>query len=111
VRDSLARLRGASDVEREAAAQVATAARAQPMLRRATAANAVAHGRREAAIVMRLEDQTVVECVSDLAFKDSEECAMVDFKTEGELCAHEQRYRRQVGLFVQGVAEATSRKT
>jgi hypothetical protein len=52
----LARLLRAPDAEREAAVEVATSALAQPMLHRATAANAVGLYGREAAIVIRLED-------------------------------------------------------
>ena len=45
--------------------------------------------------------------IADLAFREAEEWLVVDFKTDGELGAHEQRYRRQVALCVRGISEAT----
>jgi len=104
------RLLGASDEELDAAIEVVISALAQPLLRRAAAALARGQCRREAAIVTRLEDQTLVECVADLAFHEANEWTIVDFKTDGELGAHEQRYRRQVALYVRGIAEATYAK-
>jgi ATP-dependent exoDNAse (exonuclease V) beta subunit len=81
-----------------------------PLLRRAAAANAHGLCRREAAIVALLEDETLVEGVTDLAFCEADEWIVVDFKTDGELGPHEQRYRRQVALYARGIAEATSAK-
>jgi ATP-dependent exoDNAse (exonuclease V) beta subunit len=106
-----ARLLGASDAERDAAVEVTTSALAQPLLRRAALANAHGQCRREAAIVVRLEDETLVECIADLAFCEADEWVVIDFKTDGDLGAHEQRYRRQVALYVRGIGEATSAKT
>jgi ATP-dependent helicase/nuclease subunit A len=103
-----ARLLGAVDAERDAAVDVVTAALMQPLLRRAAAANAQRKCRRETAIVTRLEDGTLIESVADLAFSEADEWIVVDFKTDGELGAHEPRYRRQVALYVRGVSEATS---
>jgi len=102
------RLLGASEDERDAAVEVATSALAHPLLRRAAAASMGGLCRRETAIVTRLEDDTLIECVADLAFNDADEWIVVDFKTDGELGAHEPRYRRQVALYVRGIAEATS---
>lgn len=106
--DIHARLLGASDEEREAAIDVVTGALLHPLLRRAASASAVRRCRRETAIVTRLETDTLIECIADLAFNDADEWVVVDFKTDGELGAHEQRYRRQVALYVRGTSEATS---
>jgi ATP-dependent exoDNAse (exonuclease V) beta subunit len=103
-----ARLLGASDEERDASVEVVTSALAQPLLQRAASANAQQRCRRETAIVTRLEEGILIECVADLAFKEADEWIVVDFKTDGELGAHEQRYRRQVALYVRGISEATS---
>lgn len=103
-----ARLLGASNEERDAAVEVATSALAQPLLRRAASANAQQRCRRETPIVTRLEDGILIECVADLAFREADKWIVVDFKTDGELGAHEQRYRRQVALYVRGISEATS---
>ena len=105
-----ARLLGASDAERDSAVEVAVSALAQPLLRRAAAASAQGACRREAPILARLEDETLVECIADLAFRDADEWVVVDFKTDEELGPQEQRYRRQVALYVRGIAEATSEK-
>jgi ATP-dependent exoDNAse (exonuclease V) beta subunit len=103
-----ARLLGAPDEERDAAVDLVTSALVHPLLRRASLAESGHRCRREAAIVTRLEDDTLIECVTDLAFNDENEWIVVDFKTDGELGPHEQRYRRQVALYVRGIAEATS---
>jgi ATP-dependent exoDNAse (exonuclease V) beta subunit len=64
--------------------------------------------RRETAIVARLGNRALVECVADLAFSEAGEWIVVEFKTDGELGAHEQRYRRQLALYVGGISDATS---
>jgi hypothetical protein len=102
------RLLGASDEARDAAVEVVTAALAHPLMRRAAAAMSRGVCRREAAIVIRLEEQTLIECVADLTFNEADEWTVVDFKTDGELGGLEQRYRRQVALYVHGISEATS---
>ena len=102
-----ARLLGADEEERRAALEIAAAALTHPLLRRAAAAGA--HCRRESAIILRLEDGTLVECVADLAFRDGEEWVVVDVKTDAELADRAEAYRRQVALYVRGIAEATSR--
>jgi len=106
-----ARLLGAPDEERDGAVEVVVAALAQPLLRRAAAASSEHRCRREAPIVTRLEDGTLIECVADLAFSEANQWVVVDFKTDGELGAQEQRYRRQVALYVKGISEATSAQT
>jgi ATP-dependent exoDNAse (exonuclease V) beta subunit len=103
-----ARLLGASEEEREAAIELVTAALAHSLLKRAAATLSRGSCRREAAIVVRLNDETLIECVVDLAFREAEGWIVVDFKTDFELELHEERYRRQVALYVQGISEATS---
>jgi ATP-dependent helicase/nuclease subunit A len=102
------RLLGGSEEEHDAAIEVVTAALSHPLLRRAAAASTQRQLRRETAIVTRLDDNTLIECVADLAFNEAHEWIVVDFKTDDELGAHEQRYRRQVALYVRGISEATS---
>jgi ATP-dependent exoDNAse (exonuclease V) beta subunit len=103
-----ARLLGADEEERRAAVEIAAAALTHPLLRRA--AGAGAHCRRESAILLRLEDGTLIECVADLAFRDGEDWVVVDFKTDSDLEGRADAYRRQVALYVRGIAEATSRR-
>jgi ATP-dependent helicase/nuclease subunit A len=67
--------------------------------------------RREASIVMRLEDGTIVEGVADLAFQEAENgkavWTVVDFKTDADLESHLETYRAQLGFYVRGVMEST----
>src|SRR6185312_1741602 len=102
------RLLGAADEARDAAVEVVAAALRHSLLRRAASASTRGLCRRETAIVARLENRALVECVADLAFSEAGEWIVVDFKTDGELGAHEQRYRRQLALYVGGISDATS---
>src|SRR5262249_16537049 len=86
------RLLGASDEEGEVSIEMVTAALAHPLLKRAAAAVGRGACRRETAIVVRLEDNTLIECVADLAFQEAQEWVVVDFKTDFELELHEERY-------------------
>jgi len=103
-----ARMLGATDVEREAAAEVVTGALQHPLLRRAAAAAREGQCRRESAIVVRLETGTLLEAIADLAFVEDGAWVVVDFKTDAGVGAKtEAQYRRQVALYVRGVADAT----
>jgi len=102
-----ARLLGASESERKAAAAVAVATLAHPILRRAAAAAAAGRCRRESAIVVRLEDGTLIESVADLAFQEGDGWTVVDFKTDYELGERVEAYRRQVAVYVRGIERAT----
>ncbi len=106
-----ARLLGGSAAERDAAVEVVTAALSHALLRRAAAANAQGLCRREAAIITRLEDETLIESVADLVFREADQWVVVDFKTDRELGAHETRYRRQVALYLRGISQATESRT
>ncbi len=103
-----ARLLAASAADRDAAVHVVSAALAHPLLRRAAAAGP-GRCRREAALVGRLGDGTLLESVADLAFEEDEGWTVVDFKTDAELGARLELYRRQVALYATAVAEATGR--
>ena len=103
-----ARLLGASDAERGAAVEIVSSSLAHSLLLRAASASNLGVCRRETAIVTRLEDGTLIECVADLAFREGDKWLVVDFKTDGDFGALEQRYRRQVALYVRGISHATS---
>jgi ATP-dependent exoDNAse (exonuclease V) beta subunit len=102
-----ARLLGASEAEREVAIEVSVAALAHPLLRRAAAAARQRRCRREAAIVIRLEDGMLLEGIVDLAFEEDGAWMVLDFKTDGELAGRLESYKRQVALYARGIAEAT----
>ncbi len=100
------RLLGASDEEIAAASDVVGHALAHPLVRRAAAA---AECRRETAVLMRLDDGTVVEGVVDAAFADAGGWTVIDWKTDVELGARLDDYRRQVALYARAIARATGR--
>ncbi len=101
------RLLGAADVEVEAAAGVAAAGLAHPLFDRVRRAAAAGECRREAPVTMRDGDGVLVEGVVDLAFRDGDAWVVVDFKTDRELDAALDVYRRQVQLYADMVARAT----
>ena len=101
------RLLGATEHEVEAAAGVAAAALAHPLFDRVRRAAASGECRREAPVTMRGEDGVLVEGVVDLAFRDGDTWVVVDFKTDRELEAALDVYRRQVQLYADMVARAT----
>ncbi len=103
-----ARLLGASDEEREVATGAVTAALAHPLLRRAAAAARAGRCRREIPVTVPLDDGALVEGVADLAFAEDGQWTVVDFKTDVEIGERLAEYRRQVSLYVRGVAAATA---
>ncbi|MCY4510170.1 MAG: PD-(D/E)XK nuclease family protein [Acidobacteria bacterium] len=101
------RLLGASDSEVVAAAEAAAAGLAHPLFDRVRRAAASGECRREAPVTMRGDDGVVVEGVVDLAFRDGDAWVVVDFKTDQELRAAIDVYRRQVQIYADMVARAT----
>ena len=100
-------LGGASEGEVEAAAEAAAAALAHPLFDRVRRAAAAGECRREAPVTMRGDDGVLVEGVVDLAFRDGDVWVVVDFKTDRELEAALDVYRRQVQLYADMVGRAT----
>jgi ATP-dependent exoDNAse (exonuclease V) beta subunit len=100
------RLLGSTADEVAAATDVVVHALGHPLLRRAAAA---AECRRETAVLVRLEDDTLVEGVVDAAFLDVDGWTVIDFKTDRELGTRLADYRRQVALYARAIAQATGR--
>jgi ATP-dependent exoDNAse (exonuclease V) beta subunit len=100
------RLLGAPPDEVAAATDTVVHALAHPLLRRAAAATEC---RRETPVLLRLEDDTVVEGVVDAAFADDAGWTVIDFKTDLELATRLDHYRRQIGLYARAIARATGR--
>ena len=98
-----ARMLGASSTDEKFAAAAAIAALRHPLLREAAAAE----HRREAPIVLREPDGTLVEGVLDLAFRREKGWIVVDFKTDHELADAKAAYEAQVRLYCRAVSEAT----
>jgi ATP-dependent exoDNAse (exonuclease V) beta subunit len=77
------------------------------LMRRAWAADQRGECRRETAVTC-LIDETVIEGVVDLAFRDDDVWHVVDFKTDREMsAAGSGRYERQVRLYATAIAQAT----
>jgi ATP-dependent exoDNAse (exonuclease V) beta subunit len=77
---------------------------AHPLLRRAAAGDRLL---REAPVVLRLPDGSLVEGTLDLAFRESGTWTVVDFKTDAELVEGRTRYEGQVRLYAQAVKTTT----
>jgi hypothetical protein len=104
-----ARILGAPDDERRAAAAVVGAALAHSLLARAREAWRAGRCRRETPVAVLDADGTLIEGVLDLAWEDDRGWTVVDFKTDAELAGALPRYRRQVALYASVVARTTSR--
>jgi ATP-dependent helicase/nuclease subunit A len=102
-----ARLLGADTAEVAAAVDAVIAALAHPLLRQAHAAFVAGQCRRETPLTLRDTDGTLVEGAVDLAFLADGTWTVVDFKTDQELSAHLDIYRRQVALYADAIAAAT----
>ena len=98
------RLLDATPEEVQAAAQCVTSALEHPLLRRA--AKADAH-HRETPVMLRLDDRRLVEGTLDLAFREGETWTVVDFKTDFDLDAQADTYRRQVAWYVYALSQLT----
>jgi ATP-dependent helicase/nuclease subunit A len=101
------RLLGAPEDEVATATDVVVRALAHPLLVRAAGAARIGRCRREAPVLLRLDDGTLVEGVVDAAFLDDGAWTVVDFKTDVEIAGRLDEYRRQVGLYATAIARAT----
>jgi ATP-dependent helicase/nuclease subunit A len=108
-----AKLFGAPDDERDAAAAIATKLLMHPRL--GAARESAAAGRRvwrEAPISLRLDDGTaptprVVDGQVDLAYETADGWVIVDFKTDIEIASAQDAYKQQVAFYVEAVQRAT----
>lgn len=99
------RITGAAEGELSAARDVVREALAHPLLARARAAERVL---REALVMLREEDGTILEGVVDLAFyEEGRGYTVVDFKTDIEMGEREAAYKAQVAAYARAIAAAT----
>ena len=104
-----ARVLGASEPERDAAASTVVRTLAHRLLdeaRLAVAAGRLCH--REAPVSL-VRDGALIDGQVDLAFDSADGWQVVDFKTDAELGASEDLYRRQVALYAEAIAAITGR--
>jgi ATP-dependent helicase/nuclease subunit A len=102
-----ARVLGLRDEDARAAASVAGRVLSADLLTRAAAAANRGACRRETSVTCTLDDGRLVEGIVDLAFEEQGAWTIVDYKTDRELAAEEDRYRRQVAFYASAIARAT----
>jgi ATP-dependent exoDNAse (exonuclease V) beta subunit len=102
------RIFGALGEEIEAAVTTVAFALQHPLMERARKAAACGACHREVPLTLREEDGTLIEGLADLAFQENGKWIVVDFKTDQELAAALERYRRQVAIYAAAISKATS---
>lgn len=99
------RLLGATADEIEHAAGTVSAALGHELLARARKAKRCY---RELPVVLKLEENRVLEGVIDLAFEEEGQWRLVDFKTDADVAANRARYERQLHWYAYAVARLNS---
>jgi ATP-dependent helicase/nuclease subunit A len=102
-----ARLLGALDDERDTAAAIVERVLAHDVLRDAHEAAVAGRACRREAPISFLRDGVLIDGQIDLAFQSADGWVVVDFKTDAELGAAENVYRRQVALYAEALAAIT----
>jgi hypothetical protein len=100
---------GATDAERDEAARVVTRVIGHPVLAEARDAEKSGRACRREAAVSIVINGTLIDGQVDLAFETQDGWVVVDFKTDAELGASEESYRRQVALYAEAIAQVTQR--
>jgi ATP-dependent helicase/nuclease subunit A len=104
------RVLGATEEEIVAADAMVQRALQHPLLQRAAAAKVLGNCRREAPVIMKLDDGIVVEGIVDVAFREGGSTGrwiVVDYKTDFEIAGRLEEYRTQVGLYALAISRAT----
>ncbi len=102
-----ARVLGAPDPERDAAAVIVARTLHHDVLRAARAAGAAGRPCHREAPISFMRDGMLIDGQIDLAFQTAPGWVVVDFKTDAELGAAEDVYRRQVALYAEALAAIT----
>ena len=105
-----ARLLGAPDDERDAAAAAVDRALRHRVLDAARAAAAAGRPCRREAPISIVRNGTLIDGQIDLAFETAAEWHVVDFKTDAELGGAEEVYRAQVALYAEALAAITGQR-
>jgi len=98
------RIAGATDEEVAASRDVVRAALAHPLLVRARSADRL---EREVTIMLREDDDTIIEGVVDLAFLEQGTWTVIDFKTDLDLGNRRAAYAQQVAAYARAITAAT----
>jgi ATP-dependent helicase/nuclease subunit A len=102
-----------SGVEEEvyAAAEVVSAVLRHPLFDRVRAAAAADRCFRELPIIWQAPNGSLIEGTMDLVFEDAAQTVVLDFKTDRELDADKDRYRRQLAIYCQALAALRGKNT
>jgi ATP-dependent helicase/nuclease subunit A len=107
----LGRMFAATQEEVQAAVTTVDATLQHPIMRRAIVSAGKGNIRREAPVLLTLEDGSIAEGVLDLAFReqtsDFDGWSVVDFKTDQEFSTASSYYLSQVDLYMRAVRAAT----
>ena len=93
----------AAEEEVYAAVEVASAVLRHPLFDRIRAAERSGKSSRELPVIWRTTDGVLIEGTIDLMFEDVQGTTVVDFKTDRELEADAERYRRQLTIYCRAV--------
>jgi len=102
-----ARVLGATDEERDAAAGAVERVLGHHILQLARAAAADGRACRREAPIAIVIDGRLIDGQIDLVFESPDGWTVVDFKTDAELAIGEEVYRRQVALYAEAIATIT----
>ena len=100
-----------ADEEVSAAVEVVTSVLGSPFFDRVRNADRAGTCERELPIVWKAPDGSLIEGTIDLAFDDGADLIVVDFKTDRELAADLERYKRQLGVYCQALGTIRKRRT
>ncbi len=106
-----ARVLGAPAGEAAAVEELVERALSHELFERAREAAGRGECRRETPITYRAEDDTIIDGVVDLAFREDDRWVVVDFKTDRELSENLATYRRQVAWYARAIGSATGEET
>jgi ATP-dependent helicase/nuclease subunit A len=88
-----------------AAVEAVCAVLRHPLFDRVRAAERTYRCHRELPILWKAPDGTLIEGAIDLVFQDDEGVTVLDFKTDRELAVDLERYRRQVAVYCEAMAQ------
>jgi ATP-dependent helicase/nuclease subunit A len=104
-----ARVLAAPDEERDAAAAVVARVMRHSLMDGARAAMAAGRRCHREAPITFVRDGAVIDGQIDLAYETVNGWTVVDFKTDAELGASEDAYRRQIAIYAGALSEITGR--
>jgi ATP-dependent helicase/nuclease subunit A len=108
VADVQGRILSASEDEVVRASDLVRHVLSHQLLARARAAAARGVCRRETPVTLSAQDGTLIEGIVDLAFEEAGIWTVIDYKTDREIAqSGEDRYRRQIGLYISAIEQAT----